>query len=93
MQVVPAVKRYLTIDEFCKETGHSKSYVYGLTKSKLIPLKCYMGKPVKPYQIDMLAYESLVTTSDVSSSLTIERTSEPAESRPIPLRKESLWHR
>jgi hypothetical protein len=86
-------KRYLNIDEFCKHEGLTKSYVYKLTMAKALPLKMFRGEVVKPYQVDMLVYQSLVTTTEVDCSLKTEKTSKPIERRPIPLRKDSLWHR
>lgn len=71
-------KKYATIDEFCEIVNLAKWRVYSLSRQGVLPLRHVLGKPIKPYQIDLEEYQKLESTAQPSMrlrSLKIERMS------------------
>lgn len=69
-------EKWMTLDELTERHKIKKWRVYDMSRKGLLPIKLIAGEPVIPYQVDVEAFEKLVSTAQAPkkpSSLTTEQ--------------------
>lgn len=81
---------YVSIDELCRIKNLRRWRVYEMSRRNLLPVRHVLGKPILPYQINLIEFEKLESTA---SSTRVRSGSLKTKEVRVPSghRKEKLW--